>query len=84
MVEVEATVVTKDPPSSTGTGDGVTVVCEPPLETSPSLAPGESLECTAKTVVVQDDVNRGEVLRGKSYLVWGCGFFFMPVQSASV
>lgn len=61
VVEVEATVVAEDPSSSTATGGGVTVVCDPPLETSPSLVPGESLECTAKTSIVQDDANRGEV-----------------------
>lgn len=76
VVEVGATAVTEDPSSSTGTGGGVTIVCEPPLETAPSLAPGESLECTAKTVIVQDDVNRGKVLRDKFNLVyyWDAGF----------
>jgi len=61
VVTVEATPVSEDTPSSSSTGRGVTVVCEPPLETAPSLAPGESLECMAITVVTQDDVNRGEV-----------------------
>lgn len=61
MVEVEANAVTEDPPSSTGTGGGVTIVCDPPLETSPSLAPGETLECTTKIGIVQDDVNRAKV-----------------------
>ncbi len=69
MVEVEATAVTGDASSSSGTGREATVVCEPPLETAPSLAPGESLQCTANAVVTQDDVNRGEVLKGR-HVVW--------------
>ena len=58
----------------------MTIVCEPPLETTPSLAPGDSLECTAKTVILQDDVNRGEVLTDKSNLVRGCGGLAASVQ----
>lgn len=61
VVEVEGAVVTEGPSSSAGTGGGVTTICEPPTEISPSLAPGESLECTASTTVIQDDVNRAEV-----------------------
>lgn len=69
VAEVEATSVTEDTQSSSSTGRASTVVCEPPLETAPSLAPGESLQCTANTVVTQDDVNRGEVLKRRCMVV---------------
>ena len=64
MVQVEGTVVTEDTLSSgSSTGRATAVLCKPPLETNHSLAPGESLECTANIAIIQDDINRGEVLK---------------------
>lgn len=65
MVELDATAVTRGSSSSGDSANGVTIVCEPPLDTSPLLAPGKSLECTAEIDIEQDDVNRGEVTRGR-------------------
>lgn len=65
MVEVDATAVTRGSSSSGNSASAVSVVCEPPLDTSPLLAPGKSLECTAEIDIEQDDVNRGEVTRGR-------------------
>lgn len=62
---MDATAVTSDSSSSGNSASGVTIVCEPPLDTSPILAPGKSLECTAEVDIEQDDVNRGEVTRGR-------------------
>ncbi|CAM9245227.1 unnamed protein product [Ectocarpus sp. 13 AM-2016] len=61
VVEVDATAVARGSSSSGNSASGVTIVCEPLLDTSPLLAPGKSLECTAEIDVDQDDVNRGEI-----------------------